>query len=277
MPDPVAVLVGLVAGAIGVVVLVAPVRRGVGAVEATAVGVGVVGWVTDPTSPQLLAAMAVVLIGARLPADVRWLQLAALAAAAWLVGTEWPFEVAEYHRWLAAAAVVVLAALGRTGARAFGATWTLALMVWVPLAAYLAVPDTEEVTVVGVAFASAGMATVVARHAPRRHELDAVAVAVVWSILLGGRLRWASYAVIAAVGVLVLGPVVAGLGRRVDWGTAPARLLAVVHVACGVVVARYAALGVDRDENLVRAVVVLGVAMIVSIPLVRGAMVEASA
>ena len=180
------------AGAVGVVVAFLPLRRWLGPVEATALGLGVFGWNSDLTSPELLVAMVVVIVGARLPDELRWLRVAAIVCAAWIVGSEWPFSALEYYSWLAASAVVALAAIGRTSRAAFGTVETLALLVWVPLAAYLAVPDTEEVTAIGVAFAVAVAVAWLTGQAPTAGELDAVGVAVVWAILLGGRGRWAS-------------------------------------------------------------------------------------
>ena len=267
MPDSAAVLVGLMAGAVGVLVAFLPLRRWVGPVESTALALAFFGWREDYTSVEFGQAIVLVVVGARLPERFWLLRIGAVLWAAQIVGNEVPRWVDDRIPWVAASAVVAIAALGRLGRSTFGEVPTLLLMTWVPLAAYLATPDTEEVTVVGVAFAVACAVMVVRRLSVAPGATDALAVAMVWAIVIGGRERWPSYVVISAGALLVYAGVLFVAGRQVEWRSRWGAALVALHLVTGVVAARWAALGRDWSVNWSRAVVVFMVAVAAAAPL----------
>lgn len=268
MPDNAAVLVGLMAGAVGVLVAFLPVRRWLGPVEATALAVAFFGWREDFTSVELGQAIVLVVVGARLPERMWPLRIGAVLWAAQIVGNQVPLWVDDRIPWVAASGVVAVAVLGRLGRSTFGEAPTLLLMTWVPLAAYLATPDTEEVTVVGVAFAVACAVVIVRRISVAPGATDALAVAMVWAIVIGGRERWPSYVVISAGALLVYAAVLFMAGRRLRWETPAGVAFIALHLVTGVVAARWAALGKSWSVNWVRAAIVVAVAVAVAAPLV---------
>ena len=121
------------AGAVGVVVAFLPLRRWLGPVEATALGLVFFGWREDFTSVEFGQAIVLVVVGARLPERFWLLRIGAVLWAAQIVGNEVPRWVDDRIPWVAASAVVAIAALGRLGRSTFGEVPTLLLMTWVPL------------------------------------------------------------------------------------------------------------------------------------------------
>ena len=268
MPDAAAVLVGVMAAALGSLMASGPARDRVDTVEITAVAVVALGWSADLLSAAAVAAVAIVIVGARLAA--RWTPLAAVAAvgAALVVWTEVPGDAHEAAGWVAGLATLALVVLGRLARSAFGATPALALVTWIPLAAYLATPDTESVTVVGAAFAVVTFVVALRQVDVSVGAIDAVAVVAVAAIVSDGVERDASYVVLSAAAPLLHAAALELLGRRVVWRPVPAAVFVVLHLLVGVAAARWAALGASWSVNAGRAGVLIVGAVVAVGPLV---------
>lgn len=275
MPDVEPVVAGVVAALAGcLAVWWAGVGRrpAVGPGEVTAVALVVAGWWADVWAPEVAVAVVLVILAGRAvdggvpgAVSVRW---GVVVAAALLVASDrWP----PAERWLgvvAALAVVVLVWLAGAARQTMGDRTTYALVAWVPASAYLAVPDTEEVTAVAVAAGLVGVAVLWRDVAVRAGGIDALVVWVVWAAMTGARGREASIVVVGAAATLLVAPVLVAAQRRVRWGLPSAVGVALVAWLGGVVLPRWAGLGPDVGAAVARSAVVaiamaVGVAMLV--------------
>lgn len=268
MPDATAVLVGLTAGAVGALLAVVGRAGPVGPVEATALAAAVVGRLSGLVSTELALALVVVLMGARLPDRFGPLKPVALVGAALIVSSEVSGGADDPVWWAVAGSVVVLATLGRLARSSVGPLPTLILVTWLPMAAYLATPDTETVTVVAIAFAVACAVVAVGGRPVAPGAVDAAVVAVVGAVVADGAERDASYLVLSASVLLVHAGALVARGRRIDWTPASVAIAATMHVAIGVLAARWVALGRSWSVNSGRATLLVVVALVAAAPLV---------
>jgi hypothetical protein len=252
MPDTVPLLVGLIAGVAGALVTTRP-NKWLGPTEAAVATLAVVGWAADVLSPLAVAAIAVPLAVGKWPGvDTA----PALLISAGLVMLDTPSAAEDWLGVTAAAAVIVIGLLTRPATTLYGSRATLAMVASMAAVAYLAVPDTEEVTAVAAALGIVAAATALAGIRPKASAVDAAVVATVWAVMTGARGREASVVVLAAAMLLLIAPL-AWLGvKRVQWRTPTGTILALLHLAGGVAVARYAGLGSDVSESVIRAVLV---------------------
>ncbi|MGI9577630.1 MAG: hypothetical protein ACR2OH_05495 [Microthrixaceae bacterium] len=265
MPDTLAVLAGAVAAAAALVLPFVLRSTGDRATVGAVVCAAVLGG-TGYAPLGLLVATALVLMSWRAPILVR---VGSVLLAAVLFGAALPKAADAWLGLLVAAAVLAAMRVVHKARVPFGSAATLAMLAWVPIAAYGAVPDTEHVTVVGVAVAVVALAELVAGGRPSAAGTAAFVGLIVWSIGAGAAGREA--AAIGALGcfaLLLLGPVARLTGRSVRWLSVSGVSLAALHAVTAVVAARFAGLEQGAATAAWKLLVVLVPALALGLVLV---------
>ena len=265
MPDTLALLAGMVAAV--AVVAVPSVLRTID--DRALVGAVVCALMLGGTGYAPLGvvrAVALLVVGWRTTLVLR---VGIVVLAAVMFGAAMPTGADTWLGLLVAVSVLAALRLVHKARVPFGPAPALALLAWVPVAAYGAVPDTEQITVVAVAMAATAAVVLVTRETPGAAGTAGFVGLVVWAIGAGAAGREAAaIGALGCFGVLFAGPV-AGLARRtVRWSSARGALLVGLHLACGVGAARYAGLEQTAGSALWRVIVVVVPTVAVSVAVI---------
>ncbi len=260
MPDAVNVVMGVVAGLSGLILPRVLRNTGDGVAVAAVVTAALLGG-TGFAPLAVLLAVGLLLVGGVLSTGYR---LVVVLVAAVLLGQAMPTAAADWLGWVTVAAVVVAIPMVETGRRAFGPKPLLLMLAWVPIAIYAAVPDTEQITTVAVALAVVAVGQVAFGRDPSRGGLAAFVALIVWATSVGAHGRDA--AIVGALGcfaVLILGPFLRLLRRRIRWWSPVGVAMAALHLGGAVAAARLAGIRHDMGDATTRTAVVTGLVLLV--------------
>lgn len=260
MPDTVNVLMGVIAGFSGLVLPRVLRNTGDGVAVAAVVTAALLGG-TGFAPLAVLLAVALILVGGVLPTGYR---VVAILAAALLLGLAMPTAAADWLGWVTAGAVIVAIPMVETGRRGFGPFPLLLMLAWVPIAIYVAVPDTEQITTVAVALAVVALGQVVGGREPSPGGVAAFVALTVWASSVGAHGRDA--AIVGALGcfaVLILGPFLRLVRRCIKWWSPVGVAMAALHLGGAVAAARVAGIRHDMGDAVTRTAVVTGLVLLV--------------
>lgn len=262
MPDQLPVVVGLIAGVSGLA-LPRMLRSSSDAVLAAAVVLAVLMVGTDLAPLSAGVGVALLVVGLQ-PGRSFGIRAGGVILGSLALGFAMPSAAPEGLGVVTVvfgilAGAVVAVAVWRLGPRP--ALWLIAV---VPATAYGAVPDTEQVTVVAFTLGVLALGALVwpglLGSAPGLVVFGPLSV---WAIAVGSAGRQAAMASLACFGVLVLAPLWWWGRGRLSWPPWTVAAVALVHVGAGVLAARWAGLGTDVSQGVVRALLVLDAAAVV--------------
>lgn len=265
MPDTLAWMAGLVAAV--AVVAVPSVLRTID--DRALVGAVVCALMLGGTGYApfgVVVAVALLVLGW---STVFVLRVGIVVLAAVIFGAAMPTGADTWLGVLVAVSVLAALRLVHKARVPFGPAPTLALLAWVPVAAYGAVPDTEQVTVVAVALVATAAVLVVTKETPGAGGTAGFVGLVVWAIGAGAAGREAAaIGALGCFGVLLAGPVARLTRHKVTWSSGRGALLVGLHLACGVAAARYAGLEQTAGDALWRVMAVVLPTLAISIVLI---------
>jgi len=236
----------------------------VAAVDAAAMMAG-----TDLAPLGLVLAVGLILLGWRAGFAIR---LMTMALAAVLLGLALPRGAPDWLEIATAASALAAMRVVHKARVPFSPGPTMALLAWVPIAAYGAVPDTEQVTVVAIVVCAVAAGAALAGTRPTPAGTAALVGLVIWAIGVGATGRGAAaIGAYACFGVLWLGPFARMARAHIRWTSSSGIILGLIHVACGVAAARFAGLETSVASATWRVAVVLVPTMVAGAVVVLGA------